>query len=125
MDTRLLDNKIQSFMHFLNIYSDQEIADEISRFFSTKKSQGHKEVIYDRGQLMLMSAGKQISTINVAVENDRVVKFDGASIEEVNPYAYIEGFEIQMKGGDSRKRRRSRSSGGTSSNNNNNNNNNG
>ncbi|MEJ2611044.1 MAG: hypothetical protein P8179_13400 [Candidatus Thiodiazotropha sp.] len=123
MEANTLKNKVHSFMHFLNIYSCQEVYEEICSFYSIKKTREQKEVIYDRGQLLLMVDGKQFSSIMVPIENDRIVKFDGTTIEEVNPFAYIEGFEIQMKGDGSKRRRRSSRKGGSSSNNNNNNNN--
>lgn len=119
------DKQLNSFLNFLNLEAQEEAAQKISEFLSAQQVNDKREVIYDRGQLLMMVGDKLLGQVDVQSENDRVVRFDGVKIEEVNPYAYLK--EIQMKGDDSSKRRSGTSSDSSmgSNNNNNNNNNNG
>lgn len=125
MKNKSIEKEVNSFFKFLNVENQEQFVEKMEDFFSDKNIQGQKEAIYDRGQLLLLSDGKQVSRWELESENDRVVKFDGSQITEINPYAYIQPFDMEMKGDNSKKRSGSGSSSSLGSNNNNNNNNNG
>lgn len=86
--------------------------------------------MHDKGSIQMFVDGRlnQKIKINETVESNRIVKFDGSVITDINPNAYlsklsgISDLDIQSKGDGARKS--GGRSGGTSSNNNNNNNNN-
>jgi hypothetical protein len=135
LDIIKLENNVNQFLAFLELSNQTNLSREIQAFFADSSSQAEKkEVVHDRGALMLFKDDCLISQfeLNKGYSDDRVIKFDGKNISDINPIAYLGNHnskvvnEIHMKGDGSGKGRRSgSSSSGTSSNNNNNNNNNG
>lgn len=128
-DMQQVQNNVEQYMAFLNLDNTKNIADELSGFFTNEEKQDlNKEAILDRGSLMLFRDGKLQSQIEVSGDFDenRIIKFDGQTISEINPLAYLDIHPMQMKGDSRGSRRRGGYStgGGITCNNNNNNNNN-
>ena len=118
------DKQVHSFLTFLNVPVSEALSQELTDFMDGDEANQSREVIFDRGQLLLIENGKQTTSHTLESSNDRVVKFDGHHIREINPFAYINDSGYQMKGDDSAGARRSGGSSASYSNNNNNNNNN-
>jgi hypothetical protein len=122
--TERFEQKVNLFMNFIQIDDAADLRRMVTSFFTNVEETGDKQVIYDRGQLMMVRDGKLVDEFITSdrLIHDRIVSFDGWRIMEINPYSYVTPLPIQMKG-DSSGRRRSSGDGGISSNNNNNNNN--
>lgn len=120
-----LHRNINQFLDFAQVIDGQHHRQRLAAFFENAPPGMQREVVCDRGQLLMVSEGsltEEFSVTQAADRPDRVVKFDGTKIMDINPYAYLQQAGWQMKGDGSK---RGGSSGGSSSNNNNNNNNNG
>jgi len=130
LDPLKLNNQVNQFLSFLEIIDKENLSDEISSFFSADY-EGDREVLHDNGSIQMYVDGRlnRKIKINEIIDTDRIVKFDGSTIIDINPRAYmvnasgLNGLDIHSKGDGANKS--TRRSGGTSSNNNNNNNNNG
>ncbi|VAW66674.1 hypothetical protein MNBD_GAMMA11-3422 [hydrothermal vent metagenome] len=130
LDTVKLDHQISQFLAFLKISEKTQLSEQINRFF-TDKSSKNREVLHDSGAIQMFVDGrlKQKLEIGEGVNIDRIVKFDGKVITDINHHAYLNNVnakvdvKIHSKGDGARKRSGNTSSGGASSNNNNNNNN--
>ncbi|PVZ66756.1 hypothetical protein [Pelagibaculum spongiae] len=118
--------QVHSFLTYLNAPASDALVEALHTFIDHRLISPKREVIFDRGQLMFIENGKQMASHTLESNNDRVVKFDGQHIQEINPYAYLNTTDYQMKGDNASSGRRSsgNSSSGIGSNNNNNNNNN-
>lgn len=137
LNDSMLENKVNQFLAFLELSDQNNLSIEIQKFFlANDQRTGKKEVIYDAFSLLLFENDRLVNHFNLGqqIKNDRVIKFDGSAIQDINPLAYLsvaggqQGNVIQMKGdsmGKSSRRsgRSSSSTEGTNSNNNNNNNN--
>ena len=120
-----LQRDINQFLSFAQISNSNSYAQILTSFFDSDQQGEKREVLCDRGQLMMIADDSLVEELSVSQDTnvlDRVIKFDGRKIIEINPYAYLQQEGFQMKGDGSK---RGGSAGGTSSNNNNNNNNNG
>jgi len=130
LDPLKLNHQVNQFLSFLKIMDKKNISNEISCFFS-EDNEGNKEVLHDNGSIQMYVDGRLNRKIKVndIIDTDRIVKFDGSTIIDINPRAYMNNsnglndLDIYSKGDGANKS--TRRSGGASSNNNNNNNNNG
>lgn len=128
-----LEQSVHQYISFLQIDDEQLMSEKLTRFFSqSDTTKSTKEAIMDRDTMMLFDKGKLIEQFKLEKQTDfdRLIKFDGTTITDVNPYAYLDNNQIKMKGDDDSKSRRSSKNNttdrkGTNNNNNNNNNNNG
>ena len=121
-----LENNVDQFMAFLELSDQNYLSIELQQFFSdNQQNQGKKEAIHNSNSLSLFAGGRLIQQFNLKrkYKEDRLIKFNGSFITDINLMAYISGYQsagLQMKGDGST----TGGAGSTSTNNNNNNNNN-
>jgi len=130
LDPLKLNNQVNQFLSFLEIKDKKNLSEEISSFLSTNY-EGNREVLHDKGSIQMFVDGRlnRRIKINEIIDTDRIVKFDGASIIDINHHAFISNSaalnELDIHSKSDGANKSNRRSGGVSSNNNNNNNNNG
>ncbi|MDH3348332.1 MAG: hypothetical protein OEM02_09595 [Desulfobulbaceae bacterium] len=127
-----VQSEVESYFTFLGMKGEEMeklAAQRLTGFLKMNHPEGAaREVVYDRGSIMLLQDGqlKDYIQLEGTYREDRIVRFDGETITEINPFEYLDDAALQMKGdsGGSGRRRSSGSGGGVGCNNNNNNNNN-
>ncbi len=82
MNKQSLKTNIESFLCFLNSDNSSTMNDELTDFFM-KFDNESKEVIFDRGNLLLLSSGRQIKNLELESDNDRVVNLMAPELKKL------------------------------------------
>ena len=124
--------EVENYLAFVGLEdgdAESVAAQRMTCFLMGERDNGAKrEIVYDRGSVMLLDDGRLVDNFQLhgTYREDRIVRFDGTTITEINPFQYLDDVVLEMKGDSSGsgRRRGGGVGGGVSCNNNNNNNNN-